>query len=76
MAVGVWSAKIYGYDLPWLLWDVGDWLFSVLLCRHLAPIALANDLFYRAIHCGETSTSLSVFAWFLSSPDASGDVFL
>ena len=55
MPVGAWSAKFYGYDLPWLLWDVGnfDWFFSVLLCGHLALTALGNDLFYHAVHCGK-----------------------
>ena len=52
MPVGMWSAKIYGYDLPWRLCDVGnfDWFFSVLLCGHLAFIAFAIDLFYDAVH--------------------------
>ena len=52
VSVRIGSTKIYGYDIPWFLWNVCtlDWLLSVLLCGHLAFITLADDLFYHAIH--------------------------
>ena len=40
---------------PMASWDFGDfdWVLSVLLCGRLALVALANDLFYHAVHCRE-----------------------